>query len=153
MDSTVVTTLDHVRFLARRFTKDQVDCAAALILLELGIPSHFDGFDYLAEIITLYVEDPLQVMMKGLYMVVAKRHSKEPDPRLIEQSIRHAIKIAWKTRNQDVWLLYYPMLEQTQKRPSNTQFIAQIARILRLWKGCCRTNDIRSSGEEVTLWR
>lgn len=151
MDSTVVTTLDHVRFLARRFTKDQVDCAATAILLELGIPAHYDGFDYLVEIIVLYVMDPLQVMMKGLYTVVANRHSKEPDPTLIEQAIRYAIKMAWKKRDDRIWILYFPGLEQKMKKPTNTELIAHIARILRLWKGCCRTYEDRSSQEEVTV--
>lgn len=151
MDSTVVKTLDHVRFLARRFTKDQVDCVATAILMELGVPDHYNGFDYLVEIIVLYVKDPLQVMMKGLYTVVANRHCKEPDPTLIEQAIRHAIKMAWKKKEDSIWILYFSSLEQDMKKPTNTEFIAHIARILRLWKGCCRTYEDRSSQEEVTV--
>ena len=117
-----------------------------ILLLELGIPTNYDGFDYLIQAITIYHTDPSQMIMKGLYPAVAKNSQKKVDGLQVESSIRAAIKIAWKYHDDIAWKRYF---SEMSRKPSNTEFVSKIARVLELWEGCCEKYERKMEEEAI----
>ena len=102
------------------------------LLLELGVPSHLKGYRYLLVAIPLYKSNPDQIITKELYPAVAAacRCQKEH----VERSIRSAINIAWKRRDEQIWQAYFhPEPDGTIRRPTNGAFITRLADSLRPW--------------------
>lgn len=152
MQYPIQETLDHVDFLARQFHQGDAQYVILVILLELDVPTNYDGFDYLSKAIALYHEDPAQMITKGLYAAVANAYRGAVDESQIESSIRSAVKSAWARRDESVWSLYFPFDKDGKiKRPSNTEFISRIARVLQLWRGCCRAYERSIHEVEATI--
>ena len=152
MNYPIQDTLDHARFLARQFHKCDAQYVILITLLELDVPTNYDGFDYLSRAIAFYYEDPAQMITKGLYAVVADAYGGSVGDSQIESSIRSAIKSAWKKKDDTVWSLYFPFDKDGKiKRPSNTEFISRIARVLQLWRGCCQAYERSREEVEVTI--
>lgn len=145
MDGMLDSTLNHFHFLAKLFGKGDMHYIVKIILIELGIPTNYDGFEYLTTGILVYFQDPSQMIIKGLYPVVAERSRKQVDGALVESAIRTAIKAGWKHREREAWELYFSGFT---KRPSNTEFISRIACMLDLWQGCCEELNRRYVAEE-----
>ncbi len=149
MKSVFNNALDHISFLARRFDKHgDLSCVVMILLMELGIATHLDGFDYLIQAIRIYEEDFRLVILYGLYPSVAKHYGIKIESKNIEQSIRSAIRAAWETRDVVVWSWYFPK----GKKPSSEEFIAQIARILHLWKGSCEAKKDRTDRKKEEVF-
>ena len=143
-----IETLKHVLFLARHLPKDNVQTAVALILLELEIPSEYDGFRYLKSAIPMYYENPSLFLTKELYPAVGKIHGSSG--LMVERSIRFAISSAWKRSDKKAWNLYFPMNQNRKiQKPSNGEFIAQIARFLELWQNCYEEDDSNARTSET----
>lgn len=132
-------TLHHIRFLARLFGRDNVRYVIVVLLLELGVPTNYDGFEYIIKAVTVYFRDPSVMIVKGLYPVIAESNEKLVDGPQVESAIRTAIKAAWKDRSNTAWDRYF---HESMKKPSNTEFISRVARILELWEGCCKEEEI-----------
>lgn len=130
--------LNHIQFLATIFGKDSVRHVIVVLLLELDVPTNYDGFDYLVRGITIYARDPSQMMVKGLYPAIASTYEKKVEAPQIESAIRSAIKAAWKRFDATAWNRYFP---GTTEKPANAEFISRLARILELWEGCCEENE------------
>lgn len=152
MNYPIQDTLDHVKFLARQFHQNHAQYVILVILLELDVPTNYDGFDYLSKAIALYYETPEQMITKGLYAAVAGAYGGHVDESQIESSVRCAIKAAYNKRDESVWSLYFPFDKDGKiERPSNTEFITRIARVLQLWRGCCRAYERTEEKVEVTI--
>ena len=144
MRITFDNALNHIQFLATIFGRDRVRHVIVVLLLELNVPTDFDGFDYLVRGITIYNRDPSQMFGKGLYPAIAETYAKKVEVPQVESAIRCAIKSAWKNCDVVAWNRYFP--DRTGK-PSNAEFISRIAWILELWEGCCKeSNDKRAVG-------
>ena len=101
------------------------------LLLTLGIPTKLRGYAYLREAILLMASAPGQSITKELYPAVAAACNCKKDH--VERSIRSAIQIAWKNRDEQVWGIYFrPEADGTIPRPSNGTFITRLADSLRL---------------------
>lgn len=149
MNFEIDRTLKHVLFLARIFRKQDVERVIMTLLIELGVPTHYDGFDYLVKAIYIFCEDPTQMIMKGLYPAIARQYSREIEGLHIEQAIRGAIQYAWKRHDDGIWLRYFPPSKDgTLTKPTNTEFVSRLAYVVELWKGCC--NGLVTT-EEVEL--
>lgn len=128
-------TLDHVLFLTRHFDKGNVQQVIMVLLIELGVPTHYDGFDYLVKAVHIFCEDPTQMIMKGLYPAIARQYDRFIDASHIEQAIRGAIQYAWKRHDEQTWLRYFPPNEEgTLTKPTNTEFVSRLAYVVELWK-------------------
>lgn len=91
------------------------------LLLSLGITANYTGFDYTLYAVLLAAEDPARLVQvtKNLYPTVASRFHSTAGR--VEQNIRHAAELAWKTNPrmlQDI--AGYPLI----RRPRASQFIA-----------------------------
>ena len=139
MASDIGNTLNHVSFLSRHFHGDDIPCRAIIVLLDLGIPTNRDGFDYLKNAIVLRYIGPSRAASKELYPEVGRCYDPEADYVQVEQAIRSAIKDAWKNRDERVWGYYFADRKKgLVKCPTNLEFITRIVYILVLWQGCCK---------------
>lgn len=129
-------TLDHVLFLARRFEKEDVERVIMMVLIELGIPTHYDGFDYLVKAVSIFCDDPTQMIVKGLYPAVARQYNRQIESTHIEQAIRGAVQFAWNKHDDGIWMLYFPPEDGGLKKPTNTEFVSRLAYVIELWKAC-----------------
>lgn len=137
MKSTIEDTLRHVQFLNRYLNTFDIQCMTTVVLLELGISTKRDGFDYMKNGIVLLCEDPALLITKGVYPEIGKCYDPPVSNMQVEQSIRSAITDAWSQRNKRVWGYYFP--EDTgrySQKPTNAELMTRIARILELWQGC-----------------
>ena len=132
MNDHINRTLQYVQFLGRRFGKDDIKSVILLILIDLRIPSGRDGSYYLRRLIERNCLDPSMNCMKDLYQAVAPGVSYSS----MEQLLRGVISSGWNNGSAEKWNLYFPADENGKRRkPSNAQFVTEIARIVELWQG------------------
>lgn len=102
--------------------------AAAELLLALGISAGSKGYQYLREAIPRYVRDPQQMLTKELYPAIAKAYGASLPQ--VERAMRTAIERAWKNRDEQLWLRYFPNRGGNPEKPSNWTFISRLAALL-----------------------
>ena len=98
------------------------------ISLEIGVPAHIKGYQYLREAIIYSVEDPemLGAVTKILYPAIAKR-SHTTSSR-VERAIRHAIEVAWNRGCEEVLEeIFGYTISVGRGKPTNSEFIAMLA--------------------------
>lgn len=150
MSEAFESVLAHVEFLARRFKRDNLRNVICVILMELGIHTNHDGFDYLVTGITLYLRNKPLVRQLGLYPAIARQYREYVTDKQIERSIRNAIAAAWKNFDPVDWIRYFPPESDGKiKKPCNTAFISRIARVLELWEGCCEETMNETCKEDL----
>ena len=138
MGRAIGNTLQHAMFFSRHLRRCNTKCVTVAILLELGIPTKRIGFDYLMHAILSFDDDPAQAITKELYPGIADICGPGVDTKQVEAAIRAVIAEAWDNRNPKVWGYYFPHYAgRKMERPSNMEFISEIARFLELWRGCC----------------
>jgi len=144
--------LEHLLFLARRFEKSEIRYVVIILLMELGVPTRYAGFEYLVKAIVIYVQDPDLVMRRGLYNLIAEQCGGGIDMPQIERAMRTAIGRAWQKEESEAWNMYFATGKRCgTKKPANVEFISRLARIIELWMGCCDTYEQKILGEEVTV--
>ncbi len=138
MRETIDESLVHIISLAKHMQGCDISYVALLILLELNIPTNQVGFDFLIHAIVAFYKNPLQTMCKGIYPTVAACYDHDVSQEEIEQAIRSVIKKGWKNRDELVWKYYFSHnSSDNMKKPTNSEFISRIGRVLQLWQGCC----------------
>ena len=103
------------------------------LMLELGIPAHLRGYQFLRSAIGMCVEDMELVgsVTKLLYPDLAKMYQTTDTK--IERAIRNPIEVSWDRGNTDLFeemFGYSNTLEYT--RPTNSEYIAVVADYIRL---------------------
>ena len=97
------------------------------IMLELGIPAHLKGYQFLREAIVSAVDDVriLDSITKLLYPTIAKKYKTTPSR--VERAIRHAIEVAWGRGNLSaIDSMFGYTVSYDKGRPTNSEFIATI---------------------------
>jgi two-component system, response regulator, stage 0 sporulation protein A len=110
-----------------------LDVQITSIMHEVGIPANIKGYVYLREAIKMVINDTsfLGSITKALYPALAERH-KTTAPR-VERAIRHSIETAWSRGRKDTLVRLFKHAADFEKsRPTNSQFIALVADMLRL---------------------
>ncbi|MEG1719488.1 MAG: sporulation transcription factor Spo0A [Clostridia bacterium] len=103
------------------------------LLLEMGVPAHIKGYQYLRTAITLAVNDNsvVSAITKVLYPSVAKIHQTTSSR--VERAIRHAIEVAWERGDLEMLQSVFGYtISYTRGKPTNSEFIALLADKLRL---------------------
>ena len=98
------------------------------ILLEVGVPAHVKGYQYLREAICMTVRDMgnISAVTKVLYPEVAKKYHSTPSR--VERAIRSAIELAWDRGDVETLQKYFGYTVSGIKgKPTNSEFIAMIA--------------------------
>ena len=137
--------MEHIFFLSRHFKRTETKYIVLILLMELDIPTKYDGFDYLEKAICLYSEDPSRMILHGLYPSVAAIYEGKVSEKQIEQAIRSALKVAWEHRDPQIWSLYMQS-DIDMRKPSNAEFITRIARLVEMWRGCCEEHTNSKEG-------
>lgn len=136
MDSTISETLEHVLLLARHLEKCNLDGAALVALMELGVPTKVIGFAYLKWAILLQHEDPTRALKKDIYLEIALRCKLNSEEQ-VDQAIRDAVRITWEKGSKKAWKWYFSYDGHgPHRKPTNSEFISRIAYLLELWQAC-----------------
>ena len=111
------------------------------IILEVGIPAHVKGYQYVRRAILMAISDPdvINGVTKIIYPTIAKEFKTTPSR--VERAIRHAIEVAWDRGDVEqlhsffgytVSSLFGYSVSGSRGKPTNSEFIAMIADRLRL---------------------
>lgn len=106
------------------------------LMLELGIPAHLKGYQYLRTAIIMCVEDMELIgsVTKLLYPDLAKRYMTTDQK--IERAIRNAIEVSWERGNGELFTELFGYGNGTgHNRPTNSEYIASVADYVRLEQG------------------
>ena len=98
------------------------------IFLNLGIPAHIKGYQFLREAIKLVIEDPDRInrITKELYPAIARRFNTSSSK--VERAIRHAIEVAWSRGRIDTLNRAFGCrVALPDEKPTNGEFIALVA--------------------------
>lgn len=101
-------------------------------LLDLGVPDHLLGYRYLRDAILRVAQDPeLAYCITGaLYPAVAGQFGTTGT--LVERAIRHAVETGWNRCGEAVKGEYFgAKLHPEKQKPTNAEFIARVANIVR----------------------
>ncbi|MCX4340469.1 MAG: sporulation initiation factor Spo0A C-terminal domain-containing protein [Lachnospiraceae bacterium] len=105
-------------------------------MLELGIPAHLRGYQFLRSALEMCVEDMELVgsVTKLLYPDLAK-HYQTTDTK-VERAIRNAIEVSWDRGNGDLFEELFGYSNSPEyTRPTNSEYIAVVADHIRLENG------------------
>ena len=103
------------------------------ILLEIGIPAHIKGYQYIREGIMMSFHDRnmLNYITKFLYPAIAKKYKTNSSS--VERTIRHAIEVAWKRGNIDTLTeVFGNTVSEGKGKPTNSEFMALLTDKMRL---------------------
>ena len=107
-----------------------------VLLYRLGIsPLSLCG-QYAHAGIAAYLENPNLAITKELYPTLARKQGRTPMS--VEKALRQGITHAWEHRDESVWRQYFDtMPDGFMPRPSNQQFLQQLARSLQRSMAYC----------------
>ena len=103
------------------------------ILLEIGIPAHIKGYQYIREgiIMSYYDSNMLHYITKFLYPSIAKKYKTTSSS--VERTIRHAIEVAWRRGNMEALEeIFGNTICAGKGKPTNSEFMALLTDKIRL---------------------
>ena len=114
----------------------ELEQAISSFMLELGIPAHLRGYQYLRSAVEMCTKDMELVgsVTKLLYPDLAKLY-KTTDQK-IERAIRNAIEVSWERGNSALFEQLFGYCNSNEySRPTNSEYIATVADYIRLKYG------------------
>lgn len=138
MEHPVNDTLAYVILLAFNIRNGDIPAAILAVLIELGFQSSVDGFGYLRKAIYLKYQNP-DMRLTEIYQEIVQTSSSVQSPSQVEQAILAAIENAWRNRNLETWDYFFSEKRMgKRRRPTNKEFICQMACFMELWDSHCR---------------
>ncbi|MCM1261814.1 MAG: sporulation initiation factor Spo0A C-terminal domain-containing protein [Butyrivibrio sp.] len=116
--------------------KPETEQVISGLMLELGIPAHLKGYQYLRTAIIMCVEDMELIgsVTKLLYPELAKKYATTVQK--IERAIRNAIEVSWDRGNSELFERLFGYSNGSEhNRPTNSEYIASVADYVRLEQG------------------
>ena len=117
-------------------SRQELEQAISGFMLELGIPAHLRGYQYLRSAVEMCAKDMELVgsVTKLLYPDLAKLY-KTTDQK-IERAIRNAIEVSWERGNSALFEQLFGYCNSNEySRPTNSEYIAAVADYIRLKYG------------------
>lgn len=114
-------------------SKQELEQAISDFMLELGIPAHLRGYQYLRSAVGMCAEDMELVgsVTKLLYPDLAKMY--QTTDQKIERAIRNAIEVSWERGNSALFEELFGYCNGNgYNRPTNSEYIAVVADYIRL---------------------
>ena len=114
----------------------ELEQAISSFMLELGIPAHLRGYQYLRSAVQMCAEDMELVgsVTKLLYPDLAKMY-RTTDQK-IERAIRNAIEVSWERGNSALFEQLFGYCNSKEySRPTNSEYIATVPDYIRLKYG------------------
>ena len=132
-------TLYHALFLAQHLSKGNLKDGLVYILYELEMPSHNIGYHYVINAILMFYQDPVRMLLQGIYQSVIEKVNPCASYEQMEQAMRSVISVSHRKCDPKVWRIYFRSNGmQKGKRPSNYEFISKITDFMELWQACCK---------------
>lgn len=130
--------LKHAKAFALYFSNCSCTYIIQLILKELGIRPHLEGFHHAKYAAALLCDNPVLLLAKDVYPQAGLHRDPPASGVVVERAIRTALRKAWQNRDDAVWLIYFPddVLEKG-KCPTNHEFLMAIVDFVELWRGLC----------------
>ena len=103
------------------------------VLIEIGVPCHIKGHNYLISAIEAAVHNPdlINAITKELYPKIADAHNTTSSR--VERAIRHAIEVACDRGDIENLQEYFGnTISLSKGKPTNSEFIARIAQVIRM---------------------
>ena len=116
--------------------KPETEQVISELMLELGIPAHLKGYQYLRTAISMCVEDMELIgsVAKLLYPDLARQYLTTDQK--IERAIRNAIEVSWERGNGELFNRLFGYSNSIgHSRPTNSEYIASVADYVRLEQG------------------
>ena len=116
--------------------KPETEKVISGLMLELGIPAHLKGYQYLRTAVSMCVEDMELIgsVTKLLYPDLAKTYATTDQK--IERAIRNAIEVSWERGNTELFEKLFGYSNSAgHGRPTNSEYIASVADYVRLEEG------------------
>lgn len=117
-------------------SRQELEQAISAFMLELGIPAHLRGYQYLRSAVEMCAEDMELVgsVTKLLYPDLAKMY--QTTDQKIERAIRNAIEVSWERGNSSLFEQLFGYCNSwDNNRPTNSEYIATVADFIRLKYG------------------
>ena len=123
-------------FQENNMSRQELEQAISCFMLELVIPAHLRGYQYLRSAVEMCAKDMELVgsVTKLLYPDLAKLY-KTTDQK-IERAIRNAIEVSWERGNSALFEQLFGYCNSNEySRPTNSEYIAAVADYIRLKYG------------------
>lgn len=120
----------------KNVSAQELEQAISGFMLELGIPAHLRGYQYLRSAVEMCAKDMELVgsVTKLLYPDLAKLY-RTTDQK-IERAIRNAIEVSWERGNSALFEQLFGYCNSPEyNRPTNSEYIATVADYIRLKYG------------------
>lgn len=108
--------------------KESIDERISRIFINVGIPPHIKGYNFLREGVKMAVNEPnvINNVTKKLYPSIGEKF--ETTPSKVERAIRHAIEVAWnRGRIENINKILGARAYMGAEKPTNSEFIALVA--------------------------
>lgn len=110
------------------FHKISLEEKISKIFINVGIPPHIKGYNFLREGVKMAVEDPnvINNITKKLYPMIGEKYQTSASK--VERAIRHAIEVAWnRGRIESINNILGVRAYVGAEKPTNGEFIALVA--------------------------
>lgn len=118
---------------AEKISGQELERQISRFMLELGIPAHLRGYQFLRSAVLMCVQDMELVgsVTKLLYPDLARMYGTTAQK--IERAIRNAIEVSWERGNSDIFEELFGYRNTSEySRPTNSEYIATVADYIRL---------------------
>lgn len=118
---------------AEKISDQELERQISGFMLELGIPAHLRGYQFLRSAVLMCVQDMELVgsVTKLLYPDLARMYGTTAQK--IERAIRNAIEVSWERGNSDIFEELFGYRNTSEySRPTNSEYIATVADYIRL---------------------
>ena len=118
---------------AEKISDQELERQISRFMLELGIPAHLRGYQFLRSAVLMCVQDMELVgsVTKLLYPDLARMYGTTAQK--IERAIRNAIEVSWERGNSDIIEELFGYRNTSEySRPTNSEYIATVADYIRL---------------------
>ena len=144
-------TIQFVKERAKNMRYCSTSCVVLEILLELGVPTNMEGFAYLKDAIRLRYINPYWTVTNHIYPAISRKDGGLLSNDQIDTAIRGAINCAWEDADLVLWKLFFPtILKRRIKKPTNKEFIYELAYIVEMWRDCAEAYERQCSREVVS---
>lgn len=113
---------------ANKFRQYSLEEKISKIFINVGIPPHIKGYNFLREGVIMAVNEPeiINNITKKLYPMIGERYKTTASK--VERAIRHAIEVAWnRGRIESINGILGVRAYVGSDKPTNGEFIALIA--------------------------
>ena len=117
-------------------SRQELEQAISGFMLELGVPAHLRGYQYLRSAVEMCAQDMELVgsVTKLLYPDLAKMYHTTDQK--IARAIRNAIEVSWERGNSELFERLFGYSNSNEySRPTNSEYIATVADYIRLTYG------------------